>query len=258
MTHLAHPFEDPRLPDLYDSFPFEDDIPLYRGLLAEVGHRVLEVACGTGRLLLPLAASGASVVGVDASPAMLARARSKLASCADDVSGRVRLLAADMRDFDAGAAFDLAVVAVKSFGYMATRSDQQQALVNIAAHLRPGSMVVLDLLNPSLDWLAAADGTVTQDLCRQRPDGATVMRTETTVATDRVSQVRLMRSAYETISPDGAVSKAVVEWPLRYAFRNEAELLLESAGIEVVAEWGDYDRSPYGPDSRALIVAGRR
>lgn len=255
---LSHPFEDPRLPELYDAFAFADDVPLYAALAADLGGRVLEIACGTGRLVVPIAERGAIVVGVDSSPPMLTRARAKLGGVASEVSDRVTLIAGDMRDFDAGAEFDLALVAVKSFGYMIERRDQQRALANIARHVRPGGLVVFDLLNPTIEWLSMPDGAVRQDLCEQRPNGSTVMRTETAVSTDWAAQVRQMRSVYETVSPDGSAVKTIVEWPLRYTFRHEAELLMERAGLEIADVWGGYDRSPYRADSRALIVAARR
>src|SRR5215218_1979794 len=128
LVRADQPWEDPVLAGLYDLFPFEADLPLYLELAAVQGGRVLELACGSGRVLVPLAQAGHRVVGLDASPHMLGRARDKLRAAGADLSSSVRLVQGDMRDFKIGEIFDLAVVAVKSFAYLITRADQQRAL----------------------------------------------------------------------------------------------------------------------------------
>src|SRR5690242_5035466 len=97
---------------LYDVFVFEDDLPLYLELARAQGRRVLEVACGSGRVVLPMARAGFEVVGIDISPHMLALARQKLAAA----NVEAELVQDDMRTFrlERGE-FDLAIVAVKSF-----------------------------------------------------------------------------------------------------------------------------------------------
>ena len=121
-------------------------------------------------------------------------------------------------------------MAVKTFAYLITRHDQQRALAAVAAHLRPGGLLVTDLLNPTPDWLSRPAGSVRQDVFGHLPSGASVARTETMVSTDLATQVRVIRSAYETVS-DGVVTKHFVEWPFRYTHRFEAEHLLERAGL---------------------------
>src|SRR5439155_19255905 len=141
-----------------------------------------------------------------------------------DVAARVRLVRGDMRDFDLGERFDLALIAVKSFAYLAGRAEQQRALACVAAHLRPGGLLALDLLHPSPAWLARPPGSLWQDLVRRVPErGMTVARTETVVSTDLAAQVRVIRSSYELVADDGRVSKRFVEWPFRYTYRFQAE-----------------------------------
>src|SRR4051794_31849568 len=81
----------------------------------------------------------------------------------------------------------------------------------VAAHLRPGGLLVIDLLNPTRDWLSRPAGSVRQDVFGHLPSGASVARTETMVSTDLATLVRVIRSAYETAS-DGVVTKHFVEW----------------------------------------------
>lgn len=253
------PWIAPGLARVYDMFPFEADIPFYRELAAAQGGRVLEPACGTGRVLVPLAAAGNRVVGLDASPHMLELAREKIAAAGPDVAARVDLLQGDMRAFEVDEAFDLAIIAVKSFAYLTTPEEQLQALSTVARHLRPGGLLALDLLNPSIEWLSRPPGSLNQDLARYVPEhGITVLRTETTVSTDFATQVRVIRSMYQFIGDDGAVSARVVEWPFRYTYRFEAEHLLERAGLRVEAVYGGYQREPFTSDASVLMLLARR
>jgi SAM-dependent methyltransferase len=255
----AHPWGDATLARLYDAFPFSDDIPLYMELAKAQGGNVLEVACGTGRVLVPLAQAGNQVTGIDASPYMLDIAREKLASAGPEAESHARLVQADMRSFDLGEQFDLAIIAVKSIAYLTSRTDQQRTLERVAAHLRHAGLLAIDLMNPSPEWLMGPPGSLRQDLVQTvQGKGITVARTEAVVSTDLAEQVRIIRSAYEIVREDGTVTKHFVEWPYRYVYRFEAELLLESVGLRVEAVYGGYRRESFTSESKTMLFLARR
>ncbi len=257
LLHADQPWGDAFFARLYDAFPFAADLPLYQELAATQGGRVLELACGSGRVLVPLAQAGHRVVGLDASPHMLEIAREKLARSGATVEAR--LVQGDMRSFALDGPFDLAIIAVKSFAYLTERADQLRTLSNVAAHLRPGGLLALDLLNPSPEWVGEAPGSLRQDLVQHVPEwGLTVARTETTVGVDRAAQVRVIRSAYELVAADGTVTKRFVEWPYRYTYRFEAEHLLERAGFTIEALYGGYAREPFTSTSSVMLFLARR
>lgn len=263
LVQADQPWDDALLARLYDAFPFAADLPLYLELAAAQGGRILELACGSGRVLVPLARAGHRVVGLDASPHMLALARAKLAAAGAEVAARARLVQGDMRSFDLGgeegAPFALAIVAVKSFAYLVDRDEQLRTLAAIAAHLRPGGLLALDLLNPHPAWLLEPPGSLRQDLVRHVPEqGITVARTEAVVDIDLAAQVRVIRSAYEVVTANGAVTKRFVEWPFRYTYRFEAEHLLERAGFTIEALYGGYRREPFVSESRVMLFLARR
>jgi SAM-dependent methyltransferase len=259
LIRAEHPWAEAAFAELFDAFHYDADLPLYLELAAEQGGDVLELCCGTGRLLLPLADAGHCVTGLDASAAMLARARRKLANARPDLAERVRLVSGDIRAFDLGERFDLALVSTNSFGYLISRADQLRALRCIAAHLRPGGLLALALFHPSPAWLAQAEGSLRQDIAQDDPErGRAILRTETVVSNDPAAQVRLIRSAYEVVGRDGSVTKRLVEWPLRYTFRFEAEHLLERAGFETEALYGGYGREPFDAESPLMLFLGRR
>lgn len=257
-VRAEQPWAEQSLAALYDAFAFEDDLPLYLDVARRQGQRVLEVACGTGRLVVPMVEAGLEVVGIDASPHMLALARAKLDSNGADAE----LVEADMRAFRlARQNFDLAIVAVKSFAYLLEREDQLRCLQAIHGHLRPGGLIAMDLLHPKPDFVGAPLGLLRDDLVqRRRGDGClTVSRIESIVSADLARQIRVIRSTYEVVDSHGAVlEKRFVEWPYRWTYRFEAEHLLERAGFEVEALHGGYRREPFTSESRTMLFLARK
>jgi SAM-dependent methyltransferase len=265
MTHgsavvqAEQPWGDAQLATLYDVFGFDDDLPLYLDLARAQGTRVLEVACGSGRVLVPLARAGFDIVGVDISPHMLALTRAKLdAEPAAPLAAR--LVQADMRDFRLETTgFDLAIAAVKSLAYLTERDDQLRCLKTIATHLRPGGVLAIDFLHPRPDWVSAASGSMRDDLLQHVPErGYTLSRVESVVSNDLARQVRVIRSAYEMVDDRGTViGKRFVEWPYRWTYRFEAEHLLERAGFAIEGVYGGYRREPFTSDSDAMVFIAR-
>jgi SAM-dependent methyltransferase len=259
LVQAEHPWGDAQLATLYDVFGFDGDLPLYLELARAQGQRVLEIACGSGRVLVPLARAGFDVWGVDISPHMLALTRAKL----DAEPGgplAAHLVQADMRDFRLDTAhFDLAIAAVKSLAYLTEREDQLRCLSAVAAHLRPGGLLAIDFLHPRPDWVAAASGSMRDDLLQHVPErGYTLSRVESVVSNDLARQVRVIRSAYEIVDDRGAVlGKRFVEWPYRWTYRFEAEHLLERAGLVIEAVYGGYRREPFTSDSPAMVFLAR-
>src|SRR3954453_1304168 len=107
LIRAEQPWSDAFLARLYDLFPFAAALPLYQELAHAQGGPVLELACGSGRVLVPLAQAGAQITGLDASPPMLAIASEKLAAAGAEVAARARLVVSELRPFDLGAKFDL-------------------------------------------------------------------------------------------------------------------------------------------------------
>jgi SAM-dependent methyltransferase len=261
LVRADQPWVDASLAHIYDtlSAPYDEDLAWYHEQAAAQGDRVLELGCGSGRLLVPLARAGCSLVGLDVSPPMLAIARKRLAAAGPVVANRVRLVEGHMRAFTLGETFDLAIIAARSFCYLVDRADQQSALRAIAAHLRPGGLLAFDLLNQQPAWIAEPPGCLRQDVVYiDAAQGLTIARTEAVISNDVAAQVRVLRSGYELVSDSGAITKRFVEWPYRWVYRFEAELLLEQAGLVVEGVYGGYQREPLTAGSKWIVILGRR
>jgi SAM-dependent methyltransferase len=251
--------------EFYDSvLPYRDrpDVDFFTSLAREAGGPVLEIGCGTGRVLIPCARSGAEIVGLDLSEGMLAVCHDKLAYEPENVRARVSLVQADMRDFDLGRRFALVTLPFRPFQHLLTVEDQQRALAVFKRHLAPGGRLVIDLFNPSMPmlgderWLA----TPLVEPPVAMPDGRTLVRSLRIARRDFINQVQDVEFTYETAWPDGRVERHSGIASLRYLFRFEAEHLLVREGFEIEALYGDYDRSPYGakyPGELIFVVKSR-
>jgi SAM-dependent methyltransferase len=237
--------------DFYDyvvPYRGRPDVAFFVDAAKESGGRVLEVGCGTGRILIPTARAGVEVVGLDLSSHMLAVCRQRLAHEAEGVRSRVKLVQGDMRTFDLEATFALVTLPFRPFQHLLTVADQLSCLSNIRRHLIEGGRLVLDLFNPSLDLLANPRlGEEYGDEPEfEAPDGRRIVRRQRTVACDRFEQVNQFELIYYVTHADGHTERLVHEFPLRYLFKFEAEHLLSRSGFDVENVYAGYDKSPYG------------
>lgn len=235
---------------------FQDDLLMYRSFAERTGGPLLELACGTGRLLLPLARAGYEITGVDISPALLAVARRKIE--ATGLQDRVTLVQADMRDLRLPRRFRLAFVAVNSFMHLLTTGDQLRALRCWREHLTADGLLILDLFQPSPQGLLEADGHLTLDRQWQDPEtGATVLR-QTSRTLNLAEQTLEVTFIYEETLSDGRVRRTLAPFRMRYLHRFEAELLLRVAGYELEQVYGTYELDPLESDSERMILVARK
>lgn len=235
--------------ELYDAFHnrYVEDLPFWLELAAAYPPPALELGCGTGRVLLALAQAGREIWGLDRDAAML-----NLLSLhsEQDPSLRAHLVLADMVDFKVPEKFGLIISPCNTFS---TLSDHQRraALARVRAHLLPGGCFSASLPNPHTlaqippqweaeledDFLHPRTGNPVQVSSRYfRQDGDFVLEW-----------------FYDELLPDGSAARttAVVHHaltPLNTYLQD-----LEETGLKLQDLWGDFDRSPFAPDSPALI-----
>lgn len=256
-----NPFLDEVWAGVYDASVSPDlgDVPMYLSLASERGGRVLELACGTGRIVLPLARAGHAVTGVDGSAAMLAVARRKVAAEPEAVRARIRLIEADLREVHLRERYGLAILAANSLIMPLSPDEQRRVFAEVRRHLAPGGGFVVDVFVPDPAILAQAPGTVTQDRTYPWPErGAVVRETGVVVATDAAAQTREEERRFEIRWPDGSVASHAIRWRLRLVYPQELLYLFEVAGFRIGARYGGWAREPFGPGARRMIVVGER
>ncbi len=145
--------DEPVLAELYDLVPGyqnRPDLEFYLPYAAAAQGRVLDVGCGTGRILIPVAENGGQITGLDVSEHMLARCRHELQSVAEDVRDRVKLVQADMTSFSLDDLFHLAIVPLRGFQHAIRVEDQLACLRNINRSLVPGGKLVVDVFQVNM------------------------------------------------------------------------------------------------------------
>jgi len=250
------PYAD--LADLYDlDFGgFTADFPMYENFARRCELPVLEIGVGTGRVALHLARADFVVWGIDSSPAMLKRARSK---ADESLAGRLHLVEADMRDFDLGQEFDLALCPGGGFQHLLTADDQASCLASVRRHVAPGGLFVADLRSlTAIDW-AASRTPATLEWSRTDPATGDTVTKLVSVQPNGACQTLHQTHIYDRIAPAGTITeRRVVEFELRLVGRYEMEHLLERSSLELVQLYGDYDLGPYAADSENMLVVARR
>ena len=236
---------------------YDDDLQCILDLAQECGDPVLEIGCGTGRALLPLAAMGHHVTGIDISPGLLDVARHKVQRA--DLPGTVVLHEADMRSFALDdQTFSFAFCVSNTLMHCTTQADQLAALRSIQRHLRPGGLLLIDLFNPDLPRLLAVEGVCElADQWEEETSGTQVLKWSVR-RVDMSEQLQETTFIYEEIAMDGTVRRTPCPFLLRYLWRGEGELMLAAAGFQVEAVWGNFDGEPYASESDHLIFVASK
>ena len=235
---------------------FRDDIELYRQFAHATGSPILELACGSGRILAPLAADGHRLTGIDRSAAMLERARSTVARSIPDA--HVHLTRADMTAAaDApGGPFAFVIIGLNSLLHAESADEQRAILAAAHAASQPDALLVIDVLNPSPDALQALAGMALDGEWDDAAGGHVQKFSDRQIA----SATQTIRTSiwYDTIASDGGLRRTATAFAMRYVHHAELLLMLELAGWLPEQSYGSYELDPYVDDSDRLIVTARR
>jgi ubiquinone/menaquinone biosynthesis C-methylase UbiE len=237
--------------------PVRGDIDFYISCAQEFGGPVLELATGTGRVLWPIAAIGFEIVGVDISETMLAQARQKAARETSATRQRVRLCQMDMTSFVLGELFQLAIVPFRAFHHLTNPEQQRRALSCINRSLIPNGHLVVDLLDPRLEYcVPGAPPPVTERIAQDPSTGHTMVRRVVERINDPVRQIFTEKFRIEELDEYGrSLDSEETSWSFRWAPRQEMRYLFELTGFGVVAEYSDFFRSPpvYGAEQLWVV-----
>jgi len=247
------PYETPELYDLVLEH-FRDDLAFWLAEAKAGSGPVLEIACGTGRVLLHLLANGVDADGLDSCPAMLERLRTKAAA-----RGLTpKLSEADMRDFTLPRRYRRVFLALNGFAHCEEIDDQLRCLRCCREHLEPGGALVIHMSYPSQKYWLGADDVRVLEMEVPREGGGTVEMWDTRTK-HRVTQRQHSLTEIEEIDDAGTVvRKHAVEVDQRWFYRFELELLLRTAGFSRWEIQGDFEHGPLERDEQQMIAYGWR
>jgi SAM-dependent methyltransferase len=229
------------------------DVDVHLGLARRFGGPVLELACGSGRLLAPLAAAGFAVTGVDSSAPMLERARARLARLGLSAT----LVQQRLERLQLEGTFRTIIIGLDSFGLLLKRNDQLDALRGARQHATHDGRLVLDLANGNLRGSTEPGEELIHDLTQPDPETGRPITKFVLRRPRPAEQLDDLMFFYDEQDERGYLHRSMVELKLRWFTRFELELLLQTAGWQVDEVYGDYDLSEFGPDSSRLIVVAR-
>ena len=233
-------------PALFDSlFPVGAHLPYYVELARQASGDVLELACGTGQLTVPVASAGLPIVGIDTSAPMLNTAKARAAAA--KVS--VEYLLGDMRNFDLGRQFGLIFIARNSLLHLHSTEDILAAFAMVKRHLAPDGMFAFDIFNPNVRMLARPAGqrfSVTQ----VETESFGTLSVEGTNDYDSDTQVN--RGCWY-VSAQGKPDAWIPPLALRSIFPQELPLLLAAGGFHLKGRAGDLDQTPFDSTSRLQV-----
>ena len=238
---------------VYDDADFYDqefaarthDIPFFLDHASRAGGPVLEAACGTGRITLPIARQGVDVTGLDIMPSMLARARRR----SEEEGLSVEWLEQDCRDIRSEQRFALVFSATNAMQHLHDVDSVIAFLVSARNVLRPGGTLLLDVFNPSMTKLSRRpEDSYTHKSIVDRDGSKLDVRAST--GYDAATQVLHFTLEYLR---DG-VCVRTKQVSMRCFFPEELSALCRLAGLEVVERYGDYDLSPFTSSSPKQIL----
>jgi SAM-dependent methyltransferase len=228
----------------------EGDVQFYIEEARKAGSTILEIGCGTGRILLPIAETGIQVVGLDASATMLGILRNKLAKRSSELQSRVELVEGDMRNFSLGKRFDLVTIPYRAFLHLLSPKDQRQALACIREHLTDEGRLVFNVFDPNLELIAAGLSPLGSALRKEsefiHPETGHRVVVWFTGQYDPEPQLLRASFIFEELDHSGKVlAKTHSPLTLRYVYRFEMRYLLELCGYKVESLYGDFRRGPF-------------
>jgi SAM-dependent methyltransferase len=254
-------FADPAGYDRKDAS--DTGVAFYAALARETGGPVLEIACGTGRVAIPIARRGFAVTGLDVVPGMLELARTKSAGLP------ARWVEGDARTFELGERFRMIFLTGNAFQLFLTNADQEALLGRVRAHLHDEGMFAFETRNPR--WGGRGEGEEDRaglfvDLETRAEEEARPfyvdargrrVRVFDTRTYDHVAQI-LHWTTHLRWHEGGRERTKTTRIALRYTFPQELAALLNRNGFTIVRRYGDWNGEPLTAASRSIIVVCRK
>lgn len=231
-----------------------DDIELLAELARFDSDPILELGCGTGRVLIALAEGDRTVVGLDSSEVMLARARARLQHL-----GNVILIQGDMVDLDVGGhgPFGMIISSLNSIMHLTNPGQQREMLAAAYSYLKPGGRLVIDTLNPSVAHMNHLLDTTHLEGSWRAEDGTTIDKWGHRQS-GQESQVIDTLIWYDQIREDGEYRRTRSRFDLRYVHQSELALMLELAGFLSVDWYGTYELDPWDSAADRIIAIAHK
>jgi len=232
----------------------EDDIPFYIDCIERYGEPVLELACGTGRVTIPLAEDGVDITGIDLFEAMLKKAKEK----AMEKNIDIELIKGDMTDFSLDRKFNTILLPFNTIQRLIHFREYESLFSNIHQHLSKKGRFIFEIFNPDFEILTDAlnEDSDEESEVIEYDDPYGNGKVQVTENTDFDPTTHMLDMEWYYYINDEL--EAVKDWNLRILFPREIDALLRYNRFKVEKKYGDYDRSEFSRDSNTQIIICRK
>lgn len=231
---------------------YKEDLPFWLELAARHGDPVLELGCGSGRVLLALAQDGYHVYGLDNDPGMLTILQENLTP---DLLPRTHILRAEFTSFHLERRFPLIILTCNTFSTLSTRQ-RQTTIERVHRHLCSGGIFATSLPNPSfLKRIPQRSDPEVEDVFPHPVDGEPV---QVSSNWERTPEHFTVRWFYDHLLPDGSVDRTLVQVCHNLVPIQAYIDVLNNAGMQMLDIFGDFDKSPHSDDSPFLVLTVTR
>ena len=245
----AEEYEQPLLYDR-ENEGHQPELALLLKTANKSSGKIIDLACGTGRITIPLANYEVDCIGVDIHPAMLQRAREK----AEHLS--IRWVEQDCRRLDLGVRAQLIYSVGNSFQHFLTNEDQDGLLSSVNRHLEMDGLFIFDTRFPSAEELLQPP---TEEYWRSYQDGDATVDLHTVSQYDALEQIQLYTTIRRYKGADGnVVDEERTQIRLRYVFPKEMERLLEKHGFEIQEIYGDWQETILTAEHQEMIYVCKK
>ena len=237
---------------------FRGDVPMYLEMAKRHEGPILELACGTGRVAIPLAEAGANIVGLDSDPEMLTLAESKARML--DLGRRISFVKADMENFKLKEKYPLMIAGANSLIHLLTSASLRNCLKRCREQLTPDGTLYI-AFEPTPYVAAAGKYRVERERPRQvfnRETGETLLYRGTTTVDPNFQLILRHHEYANPRAPHDATKTATFDYATRPVYPEELEVLLETVGLDVVEIYGDYDLRALTRQSEKIIYRIQR
>lgn len=244
--------------EIYDSTETQtDDVHLLRSLIGKRQLNILEVFCGHGRILLPLAEDGHQIVGLDLSETFLDILRSRIEKLPESVQKNITCRRADAVKGNYPTGFDLVILGANCLYELATAEDQEACIKAAAQALNPGGYLFLDNnhMEGSLDdsWRNVGEVNTNAFPSGDCADGTRVDSTSEVIWYDAEQRLVRYRRVTEVRTPDGNTHKTEFVVQTYPPSTVEMQAWLQKHGFVIENLWGDRKQSTYVEESSRAI-----
>ncbi|WP_059171691.1 class I SAM-dependent methyltransferase [Bacillus sp. FJAT-27445] len=247
-------FEEYKDATLYDKENHRTpELEFLKRLAEDCEGPIIDVACGTGRITVPLAMAGHELIGVDAEQEMLQLAEEK----SKKANLPIAWIKQDCRMFDAGLKTSLIYSVGNSFQHFLTNEDQDGLLGSVSRHLEEGGLFVFDTRFPSAEELLQPP---TEEYWTSYTDGDTGQKVKLSTIShyDGLEQIQYYTTFRKFIQNGAVVRELKTRVNLRYVYPKEVERLMEKHHFKIMNVFSDWNGSPLQPESYAMVYVCKK